>query len=50
MGLAAWEDELYFTSIATQSPLEIDEGQYSSMQNEGQNVMVDGLITDPVDQ
>ena len=48
MGLAAWEDELYFTSIATQRPLEIDEGQYSLyMQNEGQNVMVDGLITDP---
>ena len=31
MGLAAWEDELYFTSIATQRPLEIDEGHYSSI-------------------
>ena len=48
MGLAAWEDELYFTSIATQSPLEIDEGQYSLyVQNEEGKITVDGLITDP---
>ena len=48
MGLAAWEDELYFTSIATQSPLEIDEGQYSLyVQNEEGKIMIDGLITDP---
>ncbi|MEC8627979.1 MAG: OmpA family protein [Bacteroidota bacterium] len=48
MGLAAWEDKLYFTSIATQSPLEIDQGQYSLyVQNEGENILVNGLITDP---
>lgn len=48
MGLAAWEDELYFTSIATQSPLEIDEGQYSLyVQNEEGKIMIDGLIADP---
>ena len=48
MGLAVWEDELYFTSIATQRPLDVGEGQYSLyIQNEDENILVNGLITEP---
>ncbi|MGC6420895.1 MAG: OmpA family protein [Chitinophagales bacterium] len=48
MGLAAWEDELYYTSIATQHPLEIDEGHYALyVQNNGENTIIEGLTTEP---
>ena len=47
MGLAAWESELYYTSIATQSPLAIDKGQYVLyVQSKSQSLELKGLLSD----
>lgn len=47
MGLAAWENELYYTSIATQSPLAIDEGQYALyIQSQFQSLELNDLLSD----